>query len=329
METTPPSISIIIPVYNVEKYVRECIDSTLKLNAPSYEVILIDDGSKDRSGAICDEFAQKYVNVKVIHQDNKGVSVARNKGLEKAHGEWVWFVDADDVINTKVDFAKVLEKVTDSDYVMFDIARFDDGSTIPTITNGTINYVTKCTKDDFLNEYVCDCHQMLWYKRSVIEQFKIRFPEGIKITEDLEFQFKYLMHSEYPVKVDAVNYFYRQRDGSSIHRSDSQAISNANGIQVMLNILKHMKAYGVELKPWLSFRIEKYLAYGSLYAAANDAKLRDRTRQAYHNAVSAYREAGYQFPSKKTLQLAYSCFDIYMPLFLLSDRIKRLIGLRK
>ena len=89
-------ISIVIPVYNVEKYLPQCLDSVLSQIYTNYEVILVDDGSPDRSGAICDAYAQKDSRFRVIHQNNAGVSVARNNGIEQAAGEWVTFIDSDD-----------------------------------------------------------------------------------------------------------------------------------------------------------------------------------------------------------------------------------------
>ena len=91
-------ISIIIPVYQVEKYIKRCLDSILSQTYSNLEIILIDDGSRDMSGKICDEYAIKDSRIKVIHQDNAGVSVARNKGLDICTGDYVTFVDSDDFL---------------------------------------------------------------------------------------------------------------------------------------------------------------------------------------------------------------------------------------
>lgn len=93
-------ISIIVPVYNAEKTLRQCVDSILLQNYTDFELILIDDGSKDSSPVICDEYASTDPRVSVIHKSNAGVSVARNKGLGIAHGEWVCFIDSDDYVST-------------------------------------------------------------------------------------------------------------------------------------------------------------------------------------------------------------------------------------
>lgn len=93
-------ISIIVPVYNVEKYLPQCVDSLLQQTYPNVEIVLVDDGSPDQSGRICDEYAAKDQRVKVIHQKNQGVSAARNNGMAAASGEWITFVDADDWFDT-------------------------------------------------------------------------------------------------------------------------------------------------------------------------------------------------------------------------------------
>ena len=91
-----PLISVIIPVYNVEKYLHRCLDSVIEQTYKNLEVILIDDGSTDHSGEICDDYAAKDVRIHVIHQENQGVSAARNKGLDNVKGEYITFVDSDD-----------------------------------------------------------------------------------------------------------------------------------------------------------------------------------------------------------------------------------------
>lgn len=93
-----PIISVIVPVYNVEKYLPRCIDSILAQTFTDFELILVDDGSPDNCGAICDEYAAKDKRVRVIHKSNGGVSSARNAGLDAASGEYVTFVDSDDYI---------------------------------------------------------------------------------------------------------------------------------------------------------------------------------------------------------------------------------------
>lgn len=98
MNDEKPLISIIVPIYNVENYLRNCVDSIINQTYQNLEIILIDDGSTDNSGHICDEYVQKDNRIVVIHQKNSGVSVARNVGIHKASGEWICFIDSDDWI---------------------------------------------------------------------------------------------------------------------------------------------------------------------------------------------------------------------------------------
>ena len=93
-----PKISVIVPVYNVEKYLHRCINSILAQTFTDFELLLIDDGSKDNSGAICDEYATRDSRVRVFHKENGGASSARNQGLDNASGEWIAFVDSDDYV---------------------------------------------------------------------------------------------------------------------------------------------------------------------------------------------------------------------------------------
>ena len=122
-----PRYSIIVPVYNVEDYLRECLDSILAQDSPSeYEAILVDDGSTDNSGAICDEYAEKHPRFRVIHQENQGLSAARNSGLRAASGEFVLFFDSDDIWAQKL--LSSMDDVVDdaADITLFPFEQFDE-----------------------------------------------------------------------------------------------------------------------------------------------------------------------------------------------------------
>ena len=116
-------LSIIVPVYNVEQYLRKCVDSLLAqdLSSEEYEIILVDDGSTDQSGTICDEYATSHTNVKVVHQQNGGLSTARNRGIDVSQGEFVQFVDSDDYLEPNV--LKTLVEKMETDQL--DVLRFN------------------------------------------------------------------------------------------------------------------------------------------------------------------------------------------------------------
>ena len=94
-------ISVIVPVYNVENYIAQCIESVIKQTYTKFEIILVNDGSKDNSGKICDEYALKDERIKVIHKENAGVSSARNVGIKQSKGQWITFIDSDDWVEEK------------------------------------------------------------------------------------------------------------------------------------------------------------------------------------------------------------------------------------
>jgi len=143
-----PKFSVIIPVYNVQNYIRSCLDSLINQDYNDYEIILIDDGSTDDSGMICDEYKNKYCNIIVLHQENSGVSIARKNGINLATGEYLLFVDSDDkVLNT---YFEVLTKKCDSDVVRFgSIYELQDGKMLYNVPN---ELEGKYSKEDIKNK---------------------------------------------------------------------------------------------------------------------------------------------------------------------------------
>ena len=113
MEITCPMISVIVPVYNVESYLHRCIDSILAQTYPNIEVVLVDDGSPDRCGEICDDYARKDSRVIVVHRKNGGLSAARNSGLDACHCEYIVFVDSDHFIHLE------MYELLDNDFTRF------------------------------------------------------------------------------------------------------------------------------------------------------------------------------------------------------------------
>lgn len=301
-------ISIIVPVYNVEKYLRECLDSISQLKAVTWEAILVDDGSTDTSGQICDEYATQDSRFRVIHQKNAGVSAARNAGLDAAKGKWIWFVDSDDSINPDFEISNP-EVLDDADYVLFDMRKFHDGEELNTLEHqkGTVK-CTDLSKNDFLCKYQCNHHPRLFYKKTWVmidHHQRLAFSLGTRVGEDLEFQYKYLTRCQRPARLDAVLYNYRLREGSAT-QDDSYRRKNLEDLpQVIKRLLKWCKDENVKPEPWLEMRIQQIfqnlLYSASLVKGVNKKVLHSTVRQ----LLDDWSKQGCAFPKSSKMKLAH------------------------
>ena len=192
---TTPKISVIFPVYNTEKYLRRCIDSILSQTFTDFELLLIDDGSKDSSGTICDEYAAKDNRVRVFHKANGGVSSARNLGLDNVKGEWITFVDADDFI--PCDSLKSLYNNNSEDLIIghFQYHNSDDLFGLPCGES----YVEQKDFGKFLSLNIdSTLFRVPWcklYKSEIIDKQNLRFNCSLVFGEDTIFVNSYLLHS--------------------------------------------------------------------------------------------------------------------------------------
>ncbi len=229
-------ISIIIPVYNVEKYLRECLESIVKQIKANIEVIAIDDGSKDSSGKICDEYAKKYDFIKVIHKENAGVSVARNCGLKEAKGKYIMFLDSDDVLTDGI-IERVCEEIkSNDDMYTFAFEEIDEeGEKVDLsrkeLKEGIYN------KKEFLKEYYKKFRTFPWavwqsvYKKSIIENNKLEFQIGIKIAEDTDFYMRYIEHIDNIKNITLSIIKYRvNRKGSAMQNMKIEKIMDVFAI---------------------------------------------------------------------------------------------------
>lgn len=213
-------LSIVVPIYNVERYLRKCVDSLLAqdLSSQGYEIILVDDGSPDGCPIICDEYASKHENIKVVHQENGGLSAARNSGIEKAQGEYVQFVDADDFLESNV-LNSLVEKI-DSDQL--DVLRFNYQNVNERYEVFEPNKVSKpfvdyrdevCNGLDFLTQrlgFGCYAWQFVIRKDLLAECV---FKEGVYF-EDTEWTPRVLLKAQRVTSTDLMVYNYLMREGS-------------------------------------------------------------------------------------------------------------------
>lgn len=228
-----PKISVIIPVYNVENYLHRCVDSVLNQTFQDFEIILIDDGSKDNSGKICDDYAQKDERIKVIHKKNARVSAARNDGIKMANGKYLSFIDSDDWIEPEM-YQEMLNKAEEFklDFIMCDYKKksnnYEDKRTQP-IREGYYS------KDDIKNE-LFQCLIMFdhieypptisnWVCLINLEFLKLNnlsYDEDIHYDEDSIFGSKIMYHATnfYYLKDHYLyNYFYNPNSTTNTYNS--------------------------------------------------------------------------------------------------------------
>lgn len=219
-------VSVIIPVFNTAPYLEECIESVINQTYQRIEIILVDDGSTDGSEIICDQYASSDNRIKVIHQENKGVSSARNAGIRLATAKWIMFVDADDWIE-KESVSRALQQIDEKiDMVVLPFINSQVNREI-----GILTYDVEAYRTDFLG--ACRINNMEYfpeimrvglrltsqcaklYKASIIKDNKIYFPEDIKDNEDSIFNFQYIMKADIIQFVNFQMYHVRERENSA------------------------------------------------------------------------------------------------------------------
>lgn len=245
-------ISIVVPVYKVEAYLNRCVDSILAQRFTDFELILVDDGSPDNSGKICDEYAEKDSRIKVIHQKNGGLSAARNAGIDIAEGEWISFVDSDDWLHP--DYLRVLYRgVTEynADIAVGLLEKVNDGTTV---NDEPINpEFTIKTPEDFWVENRTNatvaCGKL--YKRSLF--LNMRYPAG-KYHEDEYVTYKFLFGCDRLIILNIPIYRYY---------FNGDSISRMNFFKRLPDILEAFSEHEIFFRhsPWqraYRLEIEKY-----------------------------------------------------------------------
>lgn len=215
------TISVVVPVYNTEKYLDECIQSILNQSFTNFELLLIDDGSTDCSGAICDQYAAKDERVRVFHKKNGGVSSARNLGLNEARGEWIAFVDSDDWVERKY-LEELILHADNVDMVISSQRMYrENDSYIPD------ERYEGLVKSEHFSILFSDCgmgkYTYCWgklFRLSFINNQQIRFHESMSMGEDHVFLYTYILNAHNVFVLNAVNYNYRYVKGGLSKRQN-------------------------------------------------------------------------------------------------------------
>ena len=240
-----PKISIIVPVYKVEPYLRKCIDSILNQTFKDFELILVDDGSPDNCGKICDEYAKKDERIIVIHKDNGGVSMARNAALNIAKGDYIGFVDSDDYIESYM-YEELYNKckLEEADISIIGTREINEkGKMVYEYIPNVINF----------SEILKRAHP--WNKlfdRKLFFDNNLFFSQD-KYYEDLELIPKLFVKAKKVCKVDNIGYIYLQRKGSITRQKDEKILD-------MLWAYKEIKMFLLDENAWNEYEMEFCIA---------------------------------------------------------------------
>lgn len=216
-------VSIIVPIYNVERYLEKCLERILNQTYENLEIILVDDGSTDKSSLICDKYHEQDCRIKVFHKKNEGVSIARNEGIKLSTGKYIVFIDADDYVsNEHIEslYKCIVEK--NVDIVI--------SNAIDITEDGTI-LRSKEKQDFIMNKEQCLCellsennfYHVCWgniYKRELLEN--CRFNYKYKIAEDLDFLYRYISKIDNAYFLSKKTYYWVRRDGSATNSQYSE-----------------------------------------------------------------------------------------------------------
>lgn len=267
-----PLVSIIVPVYNAQEFLERCIKSVLAQEYTNLELLLVDDGSKDESGAICDAFAAQDARTRVIHKENTGVADSRNRALDQAKGDYVQFLDSDDWLTPDAtkQFVRSAENCH-SDMVIADFYRVI-GDTIS--HKGDIEKEELLTREEFaghMMENPADFYYgVLWnklYRRDIIEKNQIRMDANISWCEDFIFNLEYLRHCHTIYALQAPVYYYVKTKGSLVN---SQGTSINNTIRMKLNVFEYYQQFYREVYDEKSYEEIRFQVYRFLLTYAKD-----------------------------------------------------------
>ena len=250
-------VSIITAAYNVEEYLKDCLDSILDQTFSDFELILIDDGSTDKTGQICDMYAAKDKRIRVIHQSNVGVSDAWNRGIELVQGEYVGFVDSDDIIHPQM--YELLYKAiteTDSDIAYCNYQKFS-GDKINAVFESRTDYnLSKSSIETELMKIALTnsgTTEVIWkglYRYECVKD--LRFVSGMS-WQDRMWSPCAILNAEKIVRIDRILYFWRQRQGSISHEG---AVKHyCNGLYVGCRLLEYLQQNNPEWFPLFALRI--------------------------------------------------------------------------
>lgn len=317
-----PKVSIIVPVYKAEKYLHQCIDSILSQSFTDWELILVDDGSPDRSGAICDEYAQKDDRIRVIHKENGGVSSARNVALERIAGKWLTFVDSDDCLypNALQRWVEVAEQ-NNLDLIQCHFNReYKEGQEEGEATE----LLTAAQYADSENYLTC-----VWgtlFKSSIVKEHSLRFDEKVRLGEDQIFLFSHMQHCKRIQRISDVLYFYRVNEQSAVNnpKPEYEMVSVSAFYTLRNNNRMAQKQCDIMIYSWfVSLVLKSNIKCSILYSLFKDIEI-----NYFSPNISMLAKVGYRL-YQTNLVVAIVILRLFKPLYHLLARVKSRVTIGK
>lgn len=290
-----PKISVIIPVYNTEGFVSRVIESVMAQTFTDFELILVDDGSKDASGEICDRFSAKHSGkIRVEHTENHGVSSARNCGIDLATGEWITFIDSDDYVLPQYlqNLYSNAEKFN-SDFVMTGIVRTYEEKPIGDVLREWPECVVTRDKIEKLYEEEIMQYQkgpvIKLFKREILNDNHIRFDERLSRGEDALFVYTYLLHCQVMSVAPGAYYMYCLRDGSLMSQIMAPFQTELYGYEQMKTVLLNLTEISHPYpRHYLVYWFERVI--NAIYSIGNSYGFSDRLKFLKQLDYSYYKQ---------------------------------------
>lgn len=272
------SVSIIIPAYNVDEYLEECVHSLLCQTYTNYEVVIIDDGSTDNTYDVGKRLTVESAKVKLFHQENQGVSIARNVGMQKANGEFFIFVDADDIVAPQyIETLVACVKKSDMGMVGFTSEREKIATKV---SLNTVDIQASNMMESILCEANYDGY--LWnkiFQRKIIEKNNLKFQKNIVVWEDLLFVLQYLKNCDKVTISGEKLYYYRYREGSAVN--NTRLDKYRSKYEVMEKIKKQNFGYTEHSRKKISF-----LYFETMFSYLNQILIRENKSNKLNEILS-------------------------------------------
>lgn len=299
------TISVIVPVYNTKTYLPRCVESVLRQAEISVQLLLVDDGSTDGSGQLCDALAAAHDTIAVLHQPNSGAAAARDAGLAAASGEYVLFLDSDDCYLSDTAFVQMVATARqhDADVVCFDYVRVrGEAQECPLSSTGVCGDIvgekTAAVSEMLRRNVYTSSACLKLMQRSLLEQWHLRFRTALRC-EDIPFCLRLLVRARHPVFLGARLYGYTVREDSKTRVCSAAAVQDT--LTALINMRKEISAQDALFVPYMS-----YIAFQYCTLLINAHLAQPATEAATWKRIYAQKDL-LQYRENKIVRMVFFC----------------------